>query len=142
VARLALGLAVSRVWIADNAGRTEHPGDVTRPFEHAVAALAGATAVHHLLPDANATFGADNDYRNACDALRRINTHPTALAALLDNAYHHVDKLVQRHAGAIRAIADVLLECPVLSGKRVERLYRAAHPERYAAERWPVSAYS
>lgn len=141
--RLALGLDVSRVWIngTTNSGCTEHSGNTSRPFETAVACLAGAVAVHHLLPDANATFGAYNDYRDACDALRLINTHPAALAALLDNAYRHVDTLVQRHTGAIRAIADVLLECPVLSGARVARLFRASHPDRRSMERWPVSVY-
>jgi hypothetical protein len=60
---------------------------------------------------------------------------------LWQRPWARVTELVAQEEQAIRAIADALLECPVLSGARVARLFRAAHPERLPQKRLAVGVY-
>jgi hypothetical protein len=138
--RLALGLQVSRVWVneTDGTGLTVYDGDTSKPFEHAIACLAGPQAVHFCLPGIDPKYGGGIDFKGARAALARLPGNPDTL--WLD-AWSRVRELVARHEAAIRLVADVLCTARELSGKRVERLFEAKSRELARLEQWALADY-
>lgn len=132
VGHRAQGLTIRRVWIADDAGYTEHAGPVWRPgatatdmmLAHATAALCAPAAVRQLIPTADPDDGAYGDHDEAWRLVQRITTNRRLADAYLERAYERAERIVAQHAAAILALADELLAHGSLTGSQVRELCR------------------
>jgi hypothetical protein len=97
----------------------------------ATALYAGALAVRRA-GHKNWEAGADDDYRNAVDAINRITHDEASIDALFACAKRRAEVLVEHYWPEIESVAKMLSKSKTLSGDDVRKIIREVRAARKA----------